>query len=237
MGQERFQRVDMPMFNSYLIQCDVGYLLIDTSYEKDYQKFIQALDKLGVKTSDIKYILLTHHHDDHVGLASQLVEESGAAIVAHEKGIDLLKGGENEPVTEPLNRRVSLFFSLLKMVNRSSGFPPVVIEDKDIIINGDDYDFLRSLGIEGKILCTPGHTKDSISVILDDGNAFVGDAAMSSPAIAGIKYRPIFVENMVEVFTSWRRILEEGPKTIYPFHGKPFSAKRLNNYLEQHKIA
>lgn len=237
MGQGNFQRVEMPIFSNYLLRCDGGYLLIDTSYKNDYEKLIGGLDALGVKVSDIKYILLTHHHDDHTGLVAQLSGESGARILAHERAIRPLSKGENEPVIEPLNNRVRLFFFILRRLVGVSGFSPVIIGEEDIVVTGDDDRFLRSIGIDGKIICTPGHTKDSISVLLDDGNAFVGDAAMSSPMVAGIKYRPVYVENMDEVFSSWKRILAEGAQTIHPFHGKSFPAQRLGLYLTRHNMA
>jgi glyoxylase-like metal-dependent hydrolase (beta-lactamase superfamily II) len=48
-----------------------------------------------------------------------------------------------------------------------------------MVVSSDDFDLLKNIGIEGKILYTPGHLRDSISVVLSDGNAFVGDAAMN----------------------------------------------------------
>ena len=53
------------------------------------------------------------------------------------------------------------------------------LADRDIIIEGDNDEFLKGIGIDGVILHTPGHTRDSISVLLSDGSAFVGDAAMN----------------------------------------------------------
>ena len=39
----------------------------------------------------------------------------------------------------------------------------------------ESREFLRSIGIEGEIISTPSHSEDSISVILDCGDCFVGD--------------------------------------------------------------
>ncbi len=57
----------------YLLKCTGGYLLIDTYYPGYYARFEKKLAKMGIATSDIKYLLLTHHHDDHAGFAAELV--------------------------------------------------------------------------------------------------------------------------------------------------------------------
>jgi len=55
----------------YLLKCTGGYLLIDTDYEKYYARFEKKLANLGIAASDIKYLLLTHHHDDHAGFCGR----------------------------------------------------------------------------------------------------------------------------------------------------------------------
>jgi hypothetical protein len=46
---------------------------------------------------------------------------------------------------------------------------------------------------------------------------------------SGIRHRPIYVENIDDVFDGWRRVTEKGAKTIYPAHGSPFPARELSN--------
>ena len=99
-----------------------------------------------------------------------------------------------------------------------------------MLISGDDADTLKQIGIEGEILHTPGHSADSISVLLSDGNAFVGDAAMNFLNFCRIKYRPIFIEDIDSVFTSWKKLMENGAKWIYPAHGRPFAVNKLAQY-------
>ena len=54
-----------------------------------------------------------------------------------------------------------------------------MITKKDYIVEGDNYEVLKEIGIDRTIFYTPGHTDDSISVVLSYGRAFVGDAAMN----------------------------------------------------------
>ena len=51
--------------NNYLFAIDEGYILIDTGYENGFARFQRNLKKLHIQPSEIKFIFLTHAHDDH----------------------------------------------------------------------------------------------------------------------------------------------------------------------------
>lgn len=217
--------------NCFLLEAKKGYLLIDTSYPNKYQDFVKKLQKAAISVKDINYILLTHHHDDHAGFVTELKKDSNAAIIVHQKALPFLEQGRSEEESKPLNFCTSALLSVFSIFHKFVYPPLEKIRKEDIILVEDDFDILeRELDIDGVILHTPGHTKDSISVVLDDGSAFVGDVAMNFFNFCRIKYRPIVVQNLEEVFTSWEKILDHGAKKIYPAHGKPFSAERLLFY-------
>ncbi len=83
---------------------------------------------------------------------------------------------------------------------------------------------LDEYGIAGRIVYTPGHTAGSISVLLDSGEAVVGDMAMNSLPMRLSPGLPVFAENLSQLMESWRMILKQGVATIYPSHGGPFPA-------------
>jgi glyoxylase-like metal-dependent hydrolase (beta-lactamase superfamily II) len=83
---------------------------------------------------------------------------------------------------------------------------------------------LQEYGIPGSILHTPGHTAGSVSVLLDSGEAFVGDLAMNRFPLRVSPGLPIFAEDSAAVIESWRLLLKQGARTVYPAHGKPFAA-------------
>ncbi|MEW6262640.1 MAG: MBL fold metallo-hydrolase [Thermodesulfobacteriota bacterium] len=212
----------------YLLECRDGYLLIDTSYPKYLPQFQKSIAKIGIDMSEIKYLLLTHHHDDHAGFASELVKKTGCRVIVHHQAVAPLNRGESEETMQPVNRRVKFVFSIFRLFHRQFRFPPLVLEKNDIVLKGDDFDLLKSLGIDGRILYTPGHCRDSISVILADGSAFVGDVAMNFMRLTGIRHRPIYVEDINTVYACWQRLTEQGAKVIYPSHGRPFSVLELS---------
>jgi len=226
-AENSFIPITLSVTTCYLLPCDGGYLLIDTSYPDQYEKFKKELAKVDVELSEIRYVLLTHHHDDHAGFLAELIENNPEiTVIVHEADLIWLAAGENNEDARPLNGCIRVLLGLFGAFHEF-GFPGYVVRETDIILTGDDDQLLSSIGIDGVILHTPGHTDDSISVIMSDGTAFVGDLAMNFLKICCIKYRPIFVHDMPQVQESWERVLDAGAVTIYPAHGKPFDAKKL----------
>jgi glyoxylase-like metal-dependent hydrolase (beta-lactamase superfamily II) len=99
------------------------------------------------------------------------------------------------------------------------------------VILGDGTLSLAGYGIPGKIMSTPGHSRGSVSVVLETGDAFVGDLAMSEFPLRLSPGLPIFAEDMRQVRQSWQALLEAGAKTIYPAHGTPFPADIMRQAL------
>ena len=61
--------------NTILLQGDRGSILIDTDYAGTMPAFYKAIKGLGIKVSDITYVLATHYHPDHIGLVSELMRD------------------------------------------------------------------------------------------------------------------------------------------------------------------
>jgi glyoxylase-like metal-dependent hydrolase (beta-lactamase superfamily II) len=148
--------------------------------------------------------------------------------IAHRNALSALEHGQSEDSgCKAINRRIEAVFKFYMLIHKKFKFPPVILTERDIVIDGDNGEFLKSIGIDGIILHTPGHTRDSISVLFSDGTAFVGDAAMNFLRWTGVGNRPIYIENIETVYESWRKLREHGARVIYPSHGKPFSAEKL----------
>jgi glyoxylase-like metal-dependent hydrolase (beta-lactamase superfamily II) len=69
--------------------------------------------------------------------------------------------------------------------------------------------FLSGLGLQGEVLPTPGHSPDSITLVLDEGHAFTGD----------LPPRFLVPENDLASLQSWDRIYRHKITRIYPGHG------------------
>lgn len=223
--------------NCVLLHCEGGYLLIDTSFPKHWETFIEELTRLQIKLSQIKYLLLTHHHDDHAGFSAQLKQMTGCRLIIHENAIGALAEGRLKSQNHTLNLRVKITMGLYnKIKKRNFRIPPVLVDNNDLIFhNEQDAGMLEPLGIKGKLLHTPGHSEDSLTLVMADGNAFVGDICMNFLNFCGIHYRPIYLSDQNLVMESWRKIIASGAQTIYPSHGPVFGIGKLIHYWELYK--
>ena len=93
--------------------------------------------------------------------------------------------------------------------DKKSKFTPINTEPL-IISCEESRKFLSDLGIDGEIIYTPGHSDDSISLILDDGIAIVGDLYDLNSASAF---------NDDKINNSWKSILSHNiSKICYGHH-------------------
>jgi metallo-beta-lactamase class B len=78
--------------NSYLITTPQGHILINTNFEETVPLMEQALAKLGYKWSDVKLILGSHAHGDHMQANAAVKELTGAQTVVMEQDVAAIKG-------------------------------------------------------------------------------------------------------------------------------------------------
>ena len=199
--------------------------------------------------SQINHIILTHHHDDHCGLLQNILRENNSIrIVMSYLCKDLILKGENDRTHGGglLNRRVNLLIHLkrlylsliLKKViekEKNLTFPPYRLRSCDILVTGDTG--LREIGmpLDGKIIETPGHTVDSISILFNDGDCLIGDAAANFLWFAGTKYCVIFISDMDAYYKSLGKGHCGGACRIFPAHGKPFAVNKLKTNIWKNK--
>ena len=218
-------RLTLGPTNCYLIKQD-GLILVDTGSPNKCDKFIKGLNKLSIKPLDVSIILLTHGHWDHIGSAYEIKNLTGCKVAINKHEKDWLEG-----TNKTLPQGISLWGKTLRkvikifipLVNFPSVSIDIVLEDKELS--------LESYGIHGKVLYTPGHTSGSMSLLLDSGEAFVGDLVMNGlPMRIGVGL-PIFAQDIEIIKKSIRMLLEKGARWIYPAHGKPFKAELLEKKL------
>ncbi|WDV44635.1 MBL fold metallo-hydrolase [Clostridiaceae bacterium M8S5] len=224
---------------SYLIPVKDKYLLIDTGYEKHKKLLYKRLRDLDIEVKDIAYILLTHHHDDHAGLVSEIKTcNPSCRIIMHVNAVSRVEKGKNDlDGAKYINKKIATMVKLIKKVSNiwREPFPQYKIASNDIIISKDTK--LQDIGIDmvGEILYTPGHTDDSISLLLEDGSCFVGDVASDMLQFLGTKYCVLLLNNLDQYYKSWEKIIKTNAKIIYPGHGKQFLIQKLKDFIYKNK--
>jgi glyoxylase-like metal-dependent hydrolase (beta-lactamase superfamily II) len=178
--------------NLYLVQASCGWIMVDTGWAGRFAKLLHALRRYDIRADEIKYVMVTHFHPDHAGLV-QDVKNLGAKLILH-------------PCQLPFVGELKRFFKPHHQFREIEPANNLTLSSQESRI------FFNEIGIQGEILPTPGHSDDSVSLVIDACCAFTGDLPSLSIADAD----PVVRE-------SWMRIQQYGVRTIYPGHGSPFT--------------
>jgi glyoxylase-like metal-dependent hydrolase (beta-lactamase superfamily II) len=111
-------------------------------------------------------------------------------------------------------------------------FPPIekCFEERCIAIDEHNRNDIESI-LRGRIIETPGHTPYSISLLMNDGSLFCGDAAMNG--FPSIHRTTIWIGDLQMYFGSWKVIIAANPTRILPGHGNPFPVSDLSRFLQE----
>ncbi len=172
--------------NYYVLEQNRIRLLIDVGWPGTLPKLRGSLKRLGLTLKDLHYLLITHYHPDHAGLVQE-VKDAGVKHVIFEQQV----------------AAVALLKSYMKP---NSGYVEIRIHDSIRLTTMASRGWLASLDFAGEVVSTPGHSADSISLVLDEGLAFTGD--LHPPDMGG-----------PELAESWARLRSLQVRTVYPGHG------------------
>ena len=191
MGLKAMTKLKYGNTNSFFLPCNNGGLLIDTDYAGTLPAFYKALRQNDIKVKDMEYVMATHYHPDHMGLISELMQQ-GVKLLLFDVQTDFVHysdgifARDNLPYT-PINERLATVIPCEK-----------------------SRDFLARSGLSGEVIYTPSHSADSVSLVLDHGDCFVGD-------LEPFKYLEAYEDN-APLKDDWERIFSFHPKRIFYAH-------------------
>ena len=179
--------------NTYFIRGAKGNILLDTDYAGTLQMFYKEIKKNGISLKDITYILVTHYHPDHMGLIGELVT-MGVKFLVIDTQVPNLHFSDD-------------IFSRDKTLRFLTSVP----EDKaEVIACKNSRAFLAALGIDGEIVSIPSHSEDSITLVLDSGDCFVGD-------LEPMEFMDGYDENKA-LQSDWEKVMSFSPRVIHYGH-------------------
>ncbi|HEY32907.1 MAG TPA: MBL fold metallo-hydrolase [Dehalococcoidia bacterium] len=224
MGAE-IHKLPMGICNCYLIK-EKEVILVDAGPPKQVGKFRTALQKLSTEPHDISLMLITHGHYDHIGSVSEVKALTGCKVAINHREKEWV-----EQALRPMPPGIGIWGTVMAALMRAMvPFMKFPASSVDIELGDEEFP-LQPFGVNGKFIYTPGHTSGSMSLLLETGEAFVGDLAMSSLPMRIGPGMPIFGDDRDTIKASWRLLLDNGAKWIYPAHGNPFSAEVLSKAL------
>lgn len=230
--------IRLKMTNCFLLQAGDKKILVDTGYCWEMDTLKQKLKEHNWSLCALDYLFITHCHDDHVGLVKSIIElNPKIKIVISKMGAVFSQTGKhnNIPGSGYINKRVNFILTLKSKFNKNwtHTFPSFIIRTHDIIIERDCTFEDFGINLAGKILLSPGHTLDHMSIVLDDGSCISGDAAANFPKLLHLNNCVISVNSLAQYYESWEKIINSKVKLIYPSHGSKFNAVLLEKNLRK----
>lgn len=212
--------------NSYLLLSENVAVLVDTGKESSYPKLLKNLGGLDFSQKPERILVLSHSHFDHCQNACAFAESFGFNIfvgLAEESCV-------NQGFT-PLPKGTGFVTRfLISIANRYLSsrfgyrpFSPDVLVDDDVVL------FENNPNIS--LLQTPGHSPGSISIIVDEEIALVGDALFGVFPNAVF---PPYADDPLRLVDSWTKLLHTKCKLFLPGHGRPISRNLLLKEYKKH---
>ncbi len=176
--------------NFWVVSAGTSRMMFDLGWPGTMGAMLANLRRMNVPLAEIRCGVASHYHIDHAGLAQEL-KRTGMRLLVFEtqlESIPLMKA-----FTKPRDHYLEI---------TAEDIAPVSFSESRLL--------LEQIGIAGEILSTPGHSDDSVSLLLDDGSVFTGDLPPEELPEAG---------NAELVRASWNLLRERGVRRVYPAHG------------------
>ncbi len=176
--------------NYYVIEQNRTRLLVDVGWPGTLPKLQASLKRKGLALTDLNYLFVTHYHPDHAGLVQEVKNAKVQHII--------------------LEQQLPAIPQLRIYMKPDSGYVDIRVQDSLQLLTTESRTWLARLDLSGEMVSTPGHSLDSISLVLDDGVAFTGDLLFPNM---------VDMDKVEIVQQSWDQLRELNVRTIYPGHG------------------
>ncbi len=174
--------------NYWVISVGTARLLVDIGWPGTMGMMKANLNQKGIPLHEIRYALATHYHIDHAGLGEEMKRA----------GVPLLV----------LDMQVAAIPVMTQWTKPWDKYVEITANDNVVITCAQSRTLLKSIGIAGEIVHTPGHSDHCVSLLLDDGCVFTGDLPAEAIAFDNPQAR-----------ASWQYLRDRGATRVYPAHG------------------
>ena len=212
------KRIQVGHANSYLLAAGKDAVLVDTGMTPWRDKVLGACLNYNVRL-----LVLTHGHMDHVQNAAYLARWLQIPIAMHRADVELLRDNHAQAMNAEVLPGKAIAAGSLALCKMGSKIAAIPEFQPGVFL--EEGDTLEKWGIPAKVAALPGHTNGSIGLDVLDKHLLVGDALMNMlyPTVS------MLYNNRAEMLESARKISALGERTIWFGHGKPVANR---NWVE-----
>jgi glyoxylase-like metal-dependent hydrolase (beta-lactamase superfamily II) len=192
--------------NTYLIVGD-GITLVDTGLRGNVPRIYGCLGRMGLKPRDIRRIVVTHAHLDHINCLHQLKEETGAIVLASALDSDIIEG------KKPLRVGQGAFATLSGVIKLYARYRPVRV---DVRLNDGDQ---VAGAFDVRAVNLPGHSAGNTGLYSKEKKTFFSSDSLRVAGGRLVTPSPRFTADMEAAVSSIKRIGEFDFDVLLPGHG------------------
>jgi len=197
-------------WQAYLWRDADGITLVDAGPAGSDGDLLAALDEIGTKRSDIRRLVLTHFHEDHVGGAAEIATWGDVEIVAHALDAPIIRGEVPGP---PPNFTDAELMLHAKVAGDLPAAPPCRVDRE--VVDGDVLDIAGG----ALVVASPGHTDGSLALYLEAPRVlFTGDTVAEH---GGQVMMGVFNLDRDRTAESFRRLSRLDSDVVCFGHGQP----------------
>ena len=226
----RIARLRAGISNIHLVEAEDGYVLVDAGSRHRPEKRLQgAMAKLGVAPEQVRLLVITHVHYDHVMGVKAIRDLCSCPVAVHRaEAEDLARGRMVFPPGRTAWARAAAWLGRT-LEPAMTAFAPHEAE----FVVGDQMD-LNQFGLAGRLVSTPGHSPGSMSLILEDGQALVGDTVFNPYPFNLGPVMPPFYHDRERLLQTWEHLISLGLKKFFPGHGPALDSEKLTKAYLRH---
>jgi glyoxylase-like metal-dependent hydrolase (beta-lactamase superfamily II) len=213
---------DNSMINAYLVEQAGEVTIIDAGVSGFYKDITGELAAMGRTPADVRALVLTHGHTDHIGFAERLRREQRVPVSVHEADAALARGEVPNPSKGfgPVKLGPLLGFLWFSALHGGLRTPKL----QQVATFGDG----ATLDVPGspRVILTPGHTPGSAALhVASLGALFAGDAFATYAVTTGARGPRVapFTADASQAVESLARLEPISAGLALPGHGDPWT--------------
>jgi glyoxylase-like metal-dependent hydrolase (beta-lactamase superfamily II) len=211
------------MVNAYLIEQAGEVTIIDAGVPGYYSGLTGELAAMGRAPADVRALVLTHGHTDHIGFAERLRRERRVPVSVHEADAALARGEVPNPARGFGPIKWGPLLGFLWFTLRHGGLRTPKLQQVATFGDGATLDVPGS----PRVILTPGHTPGSAALdVASLGALFVGDALATYAVTTGARGPQVapFTADPARAVESLTRLKDNSAAYVLPGHGDPWTS-------------